>query len=110
MIKCHTKQLQMALNVISCLLFSSTDFAKICEEAAKPKNQLEKVNVLIERAPVCKSILVRGIPENTPQEEVENYFDKFGVVEKFVTNAEEVKAERVKEKIAIVYFKTILST
>ena len=76
----------------------------ICEEAAKPKNQLEKVNVLIERAPVCKSIFVRGIPENTPQEEVENYFDKFGVVEKFVTNAQE--EVRVNEKRAIVYFKT----
>ena len=78
----------------------------ICEEAAKPKNQVERVNVLIERAPVCKSIFVRGIPENTPQEEIENYFDKFGVVEKFVTNAEEVKAKRAKEKMAIVYFKT----
>lgn len=58
----------------------------IREEAAKQKNQLEKVNVLIERAPVCKSIFIRGIPENTPQEEVEDYFDKFGIVEKFVTN------------------------
>lgn len=78
----------------------------IREEAAKQKNQLEKVNVLIERAPVCKSIFIRGIPENTPQEEVENYFDKFGIVEKFVTNVEEVKAQRMKEKRAIVYFKT----
>lgn len=102
--------LQMALNVICCLLFSSSDFAMICEEAAKPKNQLEKVNVLIERAPVCNSIFVRGIPENTPQEEIENYFDKFGVVEKFVTNAEEVKAQRVNEKMAIVCFKTDKST
>jgi len=82
----------------------------ICEEAAKPRNQLEKVNIRIERAPVCKSIFVRGIPENTPQEEVENYFDKFGVVEKFVTNAEEVEAQRVNEKRAIVYFKTDKST
>ena len=103
-------QLQMALNVICCLPFSSSEFAMICEEAAKPKNQLEKVNVLIERAPVCKSIFVRGIPENTPQEELENYFDKFGVVEKFVTNEEEVKAKRVNERIAIVYFKTDNST
>lgn len=78
----------------------------IREEAAKQKNQLEKVNVLIERAPVCKSIFIRGIPENTPQEEVEDYFDKFGIVEKFVTNVEEVKAQRMKEKRAIVYFKT----
>lgn len=78
----------------------------ICEEAAKPKNQLEKVNVQIERAPVCKSVFVRGIPANTPQEEFESYFDRFGVVEKFVTNEEEVKAQRVKEKMAIVYFKT----
>ncbi|XP_020616557.1 uncharacterized RNA-binding protein C660.15-like isoform X3 [Orbicella faveolata] len=89
---------------------TNSDFAMICEEAAKPKNQLEKVNVLIERAPVCKSIFVRGIPENTPQEEFENYFDKFGVVEKFITNEEEVKARRVNEKRAIVYFKTDKST
>lgn len=82
----------------------------IREEAAKQKNQLEKVNVLIERAPVCKSIFIRGIPENTPQEEVENYFDKFGIVEKFATNVEEVKAQRMKEKRAIVYFKTDKST
>lgn len=82
----------------------------ICEEAAKPKNQLEKVNVLIERAPVCKSVFVRGIPENTPQEEVASYFDRFGVVEEFVTNEEDVKAQRVKEKMAIVYFKTYKST
>ena len=74
------------------------------------KKQLEKVNVLIERAPVCKSIFVRGIPENTPLEEIENYFDKFGIVEKFVTNEEEVKATRVNERIAIVYFKTDNST
>lgn len=110
MTKCHTMQLQMALNVICCLLFSPSDFAMICEEAAKPKNQLEKVNVLIERAPVCKSIFVRGIPENTPREEFENYFDKFGVVEKFITNEEEVKARTVNEKRAIVYFKTDKST
>lgn len=82
----------------------------IREEAAKQKNQLEKVNVLIERAPVCKSIFIRGIPENTPQEEVENYFDKFGIVEKFAPNADEAKAQRMKEKRAIVYFKTDKST
>lgn len=99
-------QLQMTLNVICCLLFSPLDFDMIREEAAKQKNQLEKVNVLIERAPVCKSIFIRGIPENTPQEEVEDYFDKFGIVEKFATNVEEVKAQRMKEKRAIVYFKT----
>lgn len=82
----------------------------IREEAAKQKNQLEKVNVLIERAPVCKSIFIRGIPENTPQEEVVNYFGKFGIVENFATNVEEVEAQRMKEKRAIVYFKTDKST
>ena len=86
------------------------DFDEIREEAAKPKNKLEYVNVVIERAPVCKSIFVGGIPENTSQKEVVKYFNKFGVVEKFVTNTEEVKAQRMKEKRAIVYFKHERST
>lgn len=87
------------------MLLLFLDFDKIREEAAKPKNQLGKANVLIERAPVCKSIFVSEIPENTSQEEIEKYFVKFGVVEKFVTNIEEVKAGRTKEGRAIVYFK-----
>ena len=33
------------------------------------------------------------------------YFDKFGVVEKLVSNTTEVKANKAKEQRAILYFK-----
>ena len=68
--------------------------------------KLDYENVLIERAPVCKSIFVSGIPENISQETVETYFDQFGVVEKFVSNIKEVEAKRAKEQKAILYFKS----
>ena len=90
------------LNLIEVYLFS--DFEKICEGARK--KTLEDVHVLIERAPVCKSIFVSGIPEDTPQEAVEEYFDKFGVVEKILSNIGEEKAKRVKDQRAILYFQS----
>ncbi|CAH3191080.1 unnamed protein product, partial [Porites evermanni] len=82
---------------------SDYKYDKIREEAKNRK--LDYEFVLIERAPVCKSIFVKGIPEDTPQETIEKYFDKFGVVEKLVSNTTEVKAKKAKEKRAILYFK-----
>ena len=90
------------LNIIEVCLFS--DFEKICDGARK--KTLEDVHVLIERAPVCKSVFVRGIPEDTSQETVEKYFDKFGVVEKILSNIGEEKAKRVKDQRAILYFQS----
>lgn len=89
-----------------------TDFEMICKEAERRPPTIDKRRkhdgngVRIERAPVCKSIFVREIPENRTQEEVEKYFEKFGIVERFCSNMEEVKAGRVMEKRAIVYFKS----
>lgn len=80
------------------------DFQTICKKAEE--ETLEGVNVLIERAPVCKSVFVSQISENTPKETIEEYFDKFGVVEKIVSNIEEVNAKRVKDQRAILYFKS----
>lgn len=40
------------------------------------------------------------------EEEIENYFEKFGIVEKFCFNIKEVKERRVKEMRVIVYFKS----
>ncbi|KAJ7381858.1 hypothetical protein OS493_038622 [Desmophyllum pertusum] len=69
---------------------------EILEEAAKKK--LGNVDVVIERAPVCKSIFVRGIPENTPQEVIEKYFDNFGVVGEICpTTRKSEKFEDLKE-------------
>ena len=84
-------------------ILSDYKFDKIREEAKNRK--LDYEFVFIERAPVCKSIFVKGIPEDTPQETIEMYFDKFGVVEKLVSNTTEVKANRAKEQRAILYFK-----
>ena len=84
-------------------ILSDYKFDKIREEAKNRK--LDYEFVLIERAPVCKSIFVKGIPEDTPQETIEKYFDKFGVVEKLVSNTTEVKANKAKEQRAILYFK-----
>ena len=84
-------------------ILSGYTFDKIREEAKNRK--LDYEFVLIERAPVCKSIFVKGIPEDTPQETIEKYFDKFGVVEKLVSNTTEVKANKAKEQRAILYFK-----
>ena len=94
------------------LCFYLTDFQRICREAQKRPLTLNKErkddvsDVLIERAPVCKSIFVRGIPLNTPEEEIENHFEKLGIVEKFCFNTKEVKERRAKEMRAIVYFKS----
>ena len=82
---------------------SDYEFKKIRKEAKNRK--LDYEFVLIERAPVCKSIFVKGIPEDTPQETIEEYFDNFGLVEKLVSNTTEVKANRAKEQRAILYFK-----
>ena len=79
-------------------------FEKICEAARN--RTLEDVHVLIERAPVCKSIFVSGISEDTPQEAVEKYFDQFGVVEKILSNIGEEKEKRVKDRRAILYFQS----
>ena len=78
-----------------------SDFAEIVEEAKK--KPLDGVNVLIERAPECKSIYVSGILENTSREHVETYFDRIGAVENVVFNP--AWDEEGKDKRAIVYFK-----
>ena len=43
---------------------------------------------------------------NTLEEEIENHFEKLGIVEKFCFNTKEVKERRAKEMRAIVYFKS----
>lgn len=78
-----------------------SDFANILREAAK--KPLDGVNVLIERAPECKSIYVSGFLENTSREQVETYFDEIGALENVVFNP--AWDEEGKDKRAIVYFK-----
>lgn len=76
-------------------------FANILRQAAK--KPLDGVNVLIERAPECKSIYVSGFLENTSREQVETYFDEIGALENVVFNP--AWDEEGKDKRAIVYFK-----
>ena len=78
-----------------------SDFQKIVSEAAK--KPLDGVNVLIERAPECKSIYVSGFSENTSKEQVETYFDEIGSLENVVFNP--AWDEDGKDKRAIVFFK-----
>ena len=78
-----------------------SDFAKIVREAAK--KALDGVNVLIERAPECKSVFVSGFLEDTSKEQVETYFDEIGALEYVAFNP--AWDEEGKDKRAIVYFK-----
>lgn len=86
------------MDVISVLL---SDFAKIRREAEK--RPLDGVNVLIERAPKCKSIYVSGFSDHTTKEDVQTYFDGVGELEEVVFNP--AWGEEGKDKRAIVYFK-----
>ena len=78
-----------------------SDFTRILREAAK--KQLDGVHLLIERAPICKSIYVSGFLENTSKEQVEAYFDEIGALENVVFNP--AWDEKGNDKRAIVYFK-----
>ena len=87
------------LTNFALVMFS--DFVKILREAAK--RPLDGVNVLIERAPECKSIYVSGFLENTSKEQVETHFDEIGALENVVFNPGWDKEG--KDKRAIVFFK-----
>lgn len=87
--------------VTALVMVMFSDFAKIVREAAK--KPLDGVNVLIERAPECKSIYVSGFSENTSREQVEAYFDEIGALENVVFNP--AWGEEGKDKRAIVFFK-----
>ena len=91
--------MKVILNIAS-VMFS--DFAKILREAEK--RPLDRVNVLIERAPVCKSIYVSGFSENTSKEAVESYFDEIGALEDVVFSPSWDEEEKPIKRV-IVYFK-----
>ena len=66
------------------------------------------MNVLIERAPECKSIFVGGFSEDTTVEQVETYFEKkIGALDpvRGVQINHQLWNEEKKHKRAIVYFK-----
>ena len=82
-----------------------SDFQAILRGAQK--RALDGVNVLIERAPECKSVYVSGFSDKTTQEKVQTYFDNK------VDALDPVRGvvfsprwdEHEKYKRAIVYFK-----
>ena len=51
-----------------------SDFQAI--QRGAQKRALDGLNVLIERAPECKSVYVSGFSDKTTQEKVQTYFDK----------------------------------
>ena len=76
-------------------------FADILK-AAKER-PLERVQVIIERAPKCRSIFASGFPEKTTKDEVLNFFHEWGEIED--VSFSDPWDENVKEKRVIVYFK-----
>lgn len=76
-------------------------FADILK-AAKER-PLERVQVLIERAPECRSIFANGFPEKTTKDEVLKFFHEWGEIEDI--SFSDPWDENVKEKRVIVYFK-----
>ena len=83
-----------------------SDFSNILAEAKR--RPLEGVNVLVERAPECKSVFVSGFSENTTKEQVETYFDdQVGALDlaRGVQINNQLWDEEKKHKRAIVYFK-----
>ena len=82
------------------------DFSNILAEAKRRPQ--EGVNVLIERAPECKSVFVCGFSEDTTKEQVETYFDnEVGALDlaRGVKINNQLWNEEKKHKRAIVYFK-----
>ena len=77
-------------------------FADILK-AAKER-PLERVQVLIERAPECRSIFASGFPEKTTKDDViKFFFHEWGEIED--VSFSDPWDENVKEKRVIVYFK-----
>ena len=77
-------------------------FADILK-AAKER-PLERVQVLIERAPECRSIFASGFPEKTSKDDViKFFFHEWGEIED--VSFSDPWDENVKEKRVIVYFK-----